>query len=111
MRFLAVFLITLAVASTGCSHKKAKPAPEPAAAGNYSPVPGMDTAAAPPVTSSPAATPPDRELKVIPFGAPTTPPPPETAPANNAASSPATAVPAPSPANPSNQKLIVTPDQ
>jgi len=101
MRLLAVFLGVLFLAGFGCSHRKAKPAPAPA--GNYAPVPGVD---APKATAS---VPADRELKVVPFGVPATPPvPSETAPADTAATAP----PVPSAAtNHGNQKLIVTPDQ
>ena len=105
MRFLAVFLVTLVLALTGCSHKKAKPAPAPASP--FSALPGVDTARTAPASSAPAATSPERELKVVPFGAPTSPP--EPVPAPNTTSTPPTA---PAPAqNPANQKLIVTPDQ
>ena len=113
MRFLGVFLVGLVLAGSGCSHKKAKPAPA-APTGTFSAVPGVDTPA-----------PPRAEPKIIPFGAPTTPPaPPETAPVSNAPSTPALPVPDtgppvnpapvnPAPANPApaNQKLIVTPEQ
>jgi hypothetical protein len=109
MRFLAVFLVTLVLAITGCSHKKAKPAPAPTSP--FSTLPGVDAGAAQRTASAPAttpATPPEREIKVVPFGAPTTPPPPVTAPVDTAANAAPTTPAAP---NAGKQKLIVTPDQ
>src|SRR6267378_2205497 len=96
MRIVAAFLFVVVVAGFGCSHRRAPAAPQT----HFSSVPGLEVAPAPQPGSAPSPAP----LEVVPFGAPTAPVP---APAENSAG-PASAPASPAP---TNQKLIVTPEQ